>query len=57
MIHGDYNRLLDEQNMLHSVTNYQAYKGMWSSFNDRNLFEINYTLEQHFCGMYQGRHL
>lgn len=57
MIHGDYNRIMDEQNMLHSVTNYQAYKGIWSSFNDMNMFEINFTLEQHFCGMYRGRHL
>ena len=57
MIHGDYNRLLDEHNMLHSVTNYQAYKGIWSSFNDMNMFEINHTLEQHFCGMYRGKHL
>ena len=57
MIHGDYNRLLDEENMLHSVTNYQAYKGIWSSFNDLNMFEINYTLEQHYCGMYTGKHL
>ncbi|MFA9462673.1 MAG: alpha-amylase family glycosyl hydrolase [Velocimicrobium sp.] len=57
MIHGDYNRLLEETHMLHSVTNYQVYKGMWSSFNDMNMFEINYTLEQHFCGMYTGKHL
>lgn len=57
MIHGDYNRLLDENYMLHSVTNYQAYKGIWSSFNDMNMFEINYTLEQHFCGNYRGKHL
>lgn len=57
IIHGDYNLLLDENQMLHSVTNYQVYKGMWSSFNDLNMFEINYTLEQHYCSMYIGKHL
>jgi cyclomaltodextrinase / maltogenic alpha-amylase / neopullulanase len=44
MIHGDYARLA----MLDSVTNYVAYKGLWSSFEDRNLFEIAHTLDQQF---------
>jgi glycosidase len=43
--------------MLHSVTNYQAYKGMWSSLNDMNMFEIAHTLERHFNQMYVGKHL
>jgi cyclomaltodextrinase len=55
MLHGDYSQLMNDT-MLHSVTNYQAYKGMWSSFNDLNMFEINYTLEQHFCQKYIGCH-
>lgn len=55
-LHGDYNRLMGSDK-LHSVTNYQAYKGMWSSFNDMNMFEINFTLEQHFTRMYIGGHL
>jgi cyclomaltodextrinase / maltogenic alpha-amylase / neopullulanase len=44
MIHGDYARLA----MLDSVTNYVAYKGLWSSFEDRNLFEIAHTLDAQF---------
>jgi Glycosidases len=55
MIHGDYNRLMNDQ-MLDSVTNYQVYKGMWSSFNSMNLFEINSTLENHFTRLYTGKH-
>ena len=56
MIHGDYRRVMNPE-MADSVTNYQAYKGMWSSFNDANFFEINYTLNQHFNQMYPGAHL
>jgi glycosidase len=41
MIHGDYGRL----SMLDSVTNYVAYKGLWSSHDDRNYFEVAYTLD------------
>lgn len=44
MIHGDYARL----SMLDSVTNYVAYKGLWSSLNDRNYFEIAHTLDAQF---------
>ncbi len=47
ILHGDYNRIMNSQ-MLHSVTNYQLHKGMWSSYNDMNMFEVAYTLEQHF---------
>jgi glycosidase len=70
IIHGDYNRLLratpngttgsqpgQNHRALHSVTNYQTHKGMWSSFNDMNMFEISYTLEQHFTNQYKGSHL
>ena len=32
MLHGDYNRLMNDQ-MLHSATNYECYKGLYSSFN------------------------
>ncbi|GHU81418.1 hypothetical protein FACS1894191_8290 [Clostridia bacterium] len=56
VLHGDYNRLMGDDK-LHSTTNYQAYKGMWSSFNDLNMFEIAYTLEQHYSQAYAGKHL
>jgi glycosidase len=56
VLHGDYNNYLSGD-MLHSVTNYQAYKGVWSSLNDLNMFEIAHTLERHFVQMYPGKHL
>jgi glycosidase len=34
--------------MLDSVTNYEAYKGLWSSLNDRNMFEIAWSLNRQF---------
>ena len=33
---------------LDSVTNYEAYKGLYSSHNDSNYFEIAYTLNRQF---------
>jgi glycosidase len=45
MRHGDYKRLLSSDK-LHSVTNYQLYKGLWSSLNDLNMFELAYTLDE-----------
>ena len=29
--------------MLHSATNYECYKGLYSSFNSMNLFEIAHS--------------
>ncbi len=34
--------------MLDSVTNYELYKGLWSSHNDSNYFEIAYSLNRQF---------
>jgi glycosidase len=36
------------QEMLDSCTNYEVFKGLWSSFNDRNLFEIAWSLNRQF---------
>lgn len=46
-IHGDYNQIVNSE-MLHSCTNYECFKGIFSSFNDRNLFEIAYSLNRQF---------
>jgi len=48
VVHGDYRQWVNSS-MLHSVTNYQLHKGMWSSFNDRNFFEVAWTLKQQFA--------
>ena len=47
MIHGDYRELVKPA-MLHSATNYECYKGLYSSFNSMNLFEINHSLLRQF---------
>ena len=60
VLHGDYNPFLQE-GMLHSVTNYECYKGLYSSFNSLNLFEITHSLLRQFgpenWTLYKGRHL
>ncbi len=60
MLHGDYNRLVNDS-MLHSATNYECYKGLYSSFNSMNLFEINHSLLRQFgpenWTLYKGKHL
>lgn len=47
IIHGDYNRWANES-MLDSVTNYECYKGIYSSHNDKNYFEIAHSLNRQF---------
>lgn len=60
MLHGDYNRLMNDS-MLHSVTNYECYKGLFSSFNSMNMFEIVHSLLRQFgpenWTLYRGKHL
>ena len=59
-LHGDYNRWMND-GMCHSVTNYECYKGLWSSFNSMNLFEIGHSLQRQFgpeqWTLYRGKHL
>lgn len=45
---GDYNRLANAE-MLDSVTNYEVYKGLYSSHNDRNYFEFAHSVDRQ-CG-------
>ncbi len=59
-LHGDYNMIMND-GMLHSVTNYECYKGLYSSFNSMNMFEIIHSLKRQFdrdpwC-LYTGKHL
>ncbi len=60
MLHGDYKVLVNDE-MLHSATNYECYKGLYSSFNSMNLFEINHSLMRQFgpenWTLYKGKHL
>lgn len=47
IIHGDYRRWANPD-MLDSVTNYECHKGIYSSHNDKNYFEIAYSLNRQF---------
>jgi len=47
VVHGDYRQWVNA-NTLDSVTNYACYKGLYSSLNDENYFEIAHTLNQQF---------
>lgn len=61
VIHGDYSRYIGDGNrMLHSVTNYELHKGLYSGHNDHNYFEIAHTIRREFDengGIYRGMHL
>ena len=43
VLFGDYNLIVNDE-MLHSCTNYECYKGIYSSFNSMNMFEIAHSL-------------
>ena len=59
-LHGDYNRWMNDE-MCNSVTNYECYKGLFSSFNSMNMFEICHSLARQFgpeqWTLYKGKHL
>ena len=46
MIHGDYAAYANEAG-LDAVTQYEAWKAIWSSLNDRNFFELDHALGRH----------
>lgn len=55
VVHGDYRRWANPQT-LDSTTNYECFKGLYSSLNDKNLFEIAASLRRQFGehGLYVG---
>lgn len=60
VLFGDYNLIVNDE-MLHSCTNYECYKGIYSSFNSMNLFEIAHSLNRQYgpeqwC-IYRDKHL
>ena len=59
VVHGDYRRWANRE-MLHATTNYECYKGLYSSHNDKNYFEIAYSLNRLFgeeYGIYKDLYL
>ncbi len=59
-LHGDYNQWVGDD-LLHSCTNYECYKGLYSALNSMNLFEIVHSLKRQFgpeqWTLYKGKHL
>ena len=45
VIHGDYSRWVNPQT-LHSVTNYELHKSLYSGLNDHNFFEIAHNVRR-----------
>ncbi|SEP55326.1 alpha-amylase family glycosyl hydrolase [Butyrivibrio sp. TB] len=60
MIGGDYRNICGE-GLCDSATNYECYKGLFSSMNSYNLFEITHSLLRQFgpenWTLYRGMHL
>ncbi len=58
VVHGDYTRWANPA-MLDATTNYEVYKGLYSSLNDANYFEIAYALNRQSgsAGIYRDLHL
>jgi len=60
VLFGDYNVIVNPE-MLQSCTNYECYKGIYSSFNSMNMYEISYSLNRQYgkedwC-LYRGKQL
>lgn len=57
---GDYNQIMNDE-MCHSATNYECFKGIFSALNSDNLFEIIHSLQRQFgpeqWTLYKGKHL
>jgi len=46
VIHGDYVRFVSDSGV-DTVTQYELWKAIWSSLNDRNLYELRWSLTRH----------
>ncbi len=60
IIHGEYRQIVNDE-MTDSCTNYEVYKGMYSSFNSANMFEIAHSLNRQYGAedwtLYKDLHL
>lgn len=56
IIHGNYYDWANDE-MLDSTTNYECWKGIYSSHNDKNYYEIAYSLNRQFGEQGIYRHL
>ncbi len=58
VVHGDYRNWAHADGLC-SVTNYEAYKSLWSGHNDVNYFEVAHSLQRQSGheGIYRSLHL
>jgi cyclomaltodextrinase / maltogenic alpha-amylase / neopullulanase len=58
MIHGDYAAYANEAG-LDSITQYELWKAIWSSLNERNFYELDHALGRHnaFLGSFDDGRL
>ena len=54
---GDNAGRFYDQGHVDAITDYPGYKGLWSSFNSFNLFELAHTIKRNYGEMYRGRQL
>ena len=52
---GDNAGYMFSEACLNAITDYPGYKGLWSSFNSYNLFEIAHTLKRNMFDMYRDQ--
>ncbi len=48
VIHGEYGRWVNDET-LHSLTNYELHKSLYSGFNDHNFFEVSHNLNRNLA--------
>lgn len=54
---GDNAGYMFTEAKLDSITDYPGYKGLWSSFNSLNMFEMAHTIKRSYGEMYKGQSL
>ena len=52
---GDNAGYMFSEAHLDSITDYPGFKGLWSSFNSLNMFEMAHTIKRNYKEMYQGQ--
>lgn len=54
---GDNAGYMFSEAHLDSITDYPGFKGLWSSFNSLNMFELAHTIKRNYGEMYRGETL
>lgn len=54
---GDNAGYMFSEAHLDSITDYPGFKGLWSSFNSLNMFEMAHTIKRNYGEMYRGQTL